>query len=115
MGSWGYKTFEDDTALDWIGAFATNPSMSLVQTALERVANASDGFVDDRAAAGALCAAEVVAAMNGRAVHNLPEEVALWASQQGSPPSSLRATAAAAVERVFNDSELREIWEDSNA
>jgi hypothetical protein len=90
MGSWGYKTFEDDTALDWIGEFARKPGMSVIDAAMERTANA-DEFIDDRAAAGALCAAEVVAAMNGRPAPNLPEKVAFWASKQGAPSSHLRA------------------------
>ena len=113
MGSWGYAALEDDTALDFIGEFSDAPSIDSIRVTLVAATDAE--FIDDYAGPRALAAAEVVAAMNGKPFANLNEAVVSWASSQGSPDSALKASAVQAVQKVFDDSELREIWEDSDA
>ena len=112
MGSWGYRTFEDDTALDWIGEFQQAPSLAAVEEAIE--AALGGDFIDDLAGAQALAAAEVVAALHGHPSDLLPEPVARWAADQPPPDAGLLERAAQAVTAVFQESELREIWEDAD-
>jgi hypothetical protein len=114
MGSWGFKTLQDDAVLDWIGSFGRDPNISHIHSALYPVANAKDMAIGDLAAANALAAAEVVAAMNGNPCQLLPPQVLHWATQQGRPAPELEQLADAAVARVFTSSELRDIWEDSD-
>jgi hypothetical protein len=112
MGSWGYATFEDDMTLDWLGDFSRKPSQAAVTMVLNAAAK---GDLDDTKSAAALAAAEVVAAMNGKPVAKLAasEPVGQWAAQQPAPSADLLKSARKAVERVFEESELREIWEDA--
>jgi hypothetical protein len=112
MGSWGYRTFEDDTALDWIGEFGRAPSLEAVAEAVQTALGGD--FLDDLAGAQALAAAEVVAALHGHPSDLLSEPVARWAADQPPPDAGLRERATQAVSAVFRDSELREIWEDAD-
>src|SRR5690242_14698988 len=67
MGSWGTGTFENDTAVDWIGDFADGAGdVEMVRTALTTVADAS-GYIDADHGCEALAACEIVAAALGRA------------------------------------------------
>ena len=114
MGSWGFETFEDDATLDWVVDFLEDPGFHTVEKALDS-AISTEGYLDDLAAAGALAAAEVVAAVNGRPSKLLPEEVTRWVALQEECEDTLLAKATRAVSRVFENSELREIWQDMQA
>ena len=113
MGSWGYRTFEDDTALDWIGNFKEQMTPNKLEQTLEEALQAS--FIDDLIGSGALAAAEVVAALNGKPSELLQEEVSRWAELQSPSHPNLLTKASKAVSKVFDSSELREIWEDSGS
>lgn len=113
MGSWGYAALEDDTALDFIGGFSDAPSVDKLREVLT-AANEAE-YIDDYSGPQAMAAAEVVAAMNGKPFAKLNESVAAWAAQQGPPDAELKTLAATVVQQVFEESELRDIWEDSGA
>ena len=113
MGAWGYRTFEDDTACDWLGAFLRRPALGAIESALD--AALEPGFIDDHAAHGALAAAEVVAALNGRPAAGLDAGAAAWAAGQPPARAELLAKARAAVARVLGDSELRDSWADAGS
>jgi hypothetical protein len=113
MGTWGYKTFEDDMTLDWIARFESNPSINTIENTFSIALNSE--FVDDLSATSVLAAAEVLAAINGSQVSALSENQLLlnWVSSQSLPNPDLLKTAREAVSKVFQESELREIWEDA--
>jgi hypothetical protein len=113
MGAWGHGTFEDDTACDWLGEFQDKPSLKRVESALNAALKADD--IDDLIGPNALAAAEVVAALNGKPVAGLKEEVLKWAASQPRANAKLLAKAKEAVTRVFQESELREIWDDAGS
>lgn len=113
MGSWGYAALEDDTALDFVGDFADSPSVEKLRETI--VAANTAEFIDDYLGPKALAAAEVVAAMNDKPFPRLNESVAQWAKTNGPPDGELKAAALQAVDAIFADSELRDIWEDSDA
>jgi hypothetical protein len=61
MGASGTDTFDDDDAMDWIGAFLDAPSEELIYETLER----ARPYCESGAASQALAAAEVVAFLRG--------------------------------------------------
>ena len=64
-----------------------------------------------------LARAEVVAALNGNPLGNLPEDVSNWIqSQRKKPDAKLIENARVAVERIRTEeiSELKQLWEESN-
>jgi hypothetical protein len=113
MGAWGHKTFENDDAGDWVFALEEVADLSLVRRTLDAAAN-PEGYLEAPTCSEALAAAEVVAALVGRAGPELPEEVLAWLSAHAiTPPPELVVLARAAIDRILADSELKELWEES--
>ena len=103
MGAWGHNTFENDAAMDWVLALADNQELSFLRESLD------DG-VDENA----LAAAEVIAALRGQPAEHLPEEVTEWVGLHPYDiPNDLLAAAREAVAKVRDDSELKELWEET--
>jgi hypothetical protein len=113
MGASGHRTFEDDTACDWLGAFQKGPSLGRIESALEAALGAK--LVDDLIGPHALAAAEVVAALNEKPVAGLDSRVLAWAGGQPRATVELLSKARSAVDRVFRESELRDIWLDAGS
>jgi hypothetical protein len=103
MGAWGHETFENDTAMDWVIELEQNRGTVFLSESLD------DGVDED-----ALAAAEVIAAVRGCPAAKLPEAVSQWvAANPASIGEGLLVQAREAVTRVRNDSELRELWEET--
>lgn len=64
MGAWGHGSFENDSAMDWLGQIVGGDP-SIVRAALEYVVVAS-GHIDVDDGSVALAAAELVAAATAR-------------------------------------------------
>ncbi len=113
MGAWGHKSFENDAVLDWFGR--AEDDWTLVRDALRLVAEAdSDEYIDADEACAALAAAEFVAAALGKGDDRLSRSVAPWLERHRTELAGLGAALArAAVERVLDNSELRELWDDN--
>ncbi|MBC7880677.1 MAG: DUF4259 domain-containing protein [Anaerolineae bacterium] len=117
MGAWGVKSFDNDDALDWIGKIETLGDASLLQSTLETIANCA--FSDDLAfqdAALPIAAAEVVSALKGSPAEDLPEEITDWVKKHDIPKSiqtELVQLALKALGRIRIDSELKELWEET--
>ncbi len=63
----------------------------------------------------ALAAAEVVAALADQDSPNLPDEVKQWVHLRKHPgEQNLAKLALKAIERIRTDSELKELWDDSD-
>lgn len=73
MGAWGTGVFEDDEALDWVGGLAEAATLAPVVDALR--ATEASGYLEAPTCSAALAAAEVVAALNGKAESELRD---LW-------------------------------------
>jgi hypothetical protein len=103
MGSWGHGTFDNDTAMDWVVQLTVAKNASFLRESLD------DGVDED-----ALAAAEVVAALRGRPVEDLPDDVSEWIRLHPvTVTDDLLRAARDAVARVKDDSELKELWEES--
>jgi uncharacterized protein DUF4259 len=115
-GAWGSGSFENDDALDWAKEFEEKPTMAFVVASLKRVTG--DGYIEAPEASAAIAAAEVVAAAAGKPSPTLPTGVAAWAAKQSrSDATAQLPLARQAVARVARGerSELRDLWQESNA
>ncbi len=110
MGTRGYRSFENDDALDWVGELVEAEDTGPISEALDAVLEAD--YVEAPEASIGLAAAEVVAAMMGNPAEDLPDEVQSWIVGKEPPEPALVEKAQTAVERILEDSELKELWED---
>ena len=122
MGAWGWGSFENDEALDWVIELEQSEDLSVITRTLEAILDSDDDYLDATDCSMALAAAETVAALAGRPEPSLPEEVARWVTdRQREPPQehplvdgSIRAKARRAIEAILSDSELKELWEETD-
>lgn len=113
MGAWGAGTFENDDAGDWVYQLEEADDLELVRGALLAAAEPG-GYLEAPTCSEALAAAEVIAALVGRPAPDLPEEVRSWVGgHRLGVPADLRALSLRAVDQVAGDSELKELWAES--
>ncbi len=112
MGAWGHKSFENDAACDWLYDLEKVSDLSLIESTLGR---SEAEYLEAPEGCEILAAAEIVLALQGQARASLSEEALKWITKHKIlVPSSLNAKTVAAVERVLaENSELRELWEES--
>jgi hypothetical protein len=114
MGAWGTGPFDNDDAADW--AYELDEAIDLTPV-LQALAAATDGdgYLEQPEGAAAIAAAAVLAATFDGDLRGLPEGVGEWVD--GQPGMSTKGDARLALDalvRVMSeDSELRELWEES--
>jgi hypothetical protein len=113
-GAWGYKSFENDDALDWVENFLKRGGPAAVEKTIASVAKHT-GYLEAPDACNAIAACEVLAAAQGRPSPDLPKEVAALAKKL--PPKvsdAIRKNARDALDRILaKDSELKSLWEEA--
>ena len=115
MGAWGAGVFENDDAWDWASEFGDNPSIEFVDTALRTVADYGDEYLELPECGAALAAAEFVAALHGHPAPDLPVEIrAHVAGHDNTDLTRLLPLALAAVDRVARESEMKELWDETD-
>lgn len=117
MGTWGSGSFENDAALDWLAELDDFSDGAILRESFEAIIE-NDDYLDVDECCYAVVAAEVVAALGGKAAQDLPPEITAWlAEAEGLDYGSLRPEALQAIElvRYSEISELREIWEDNDS
>ncbi len=108
MGDWGTGSFENDAALDLVIELCEADDIAPVVAALRAVAE-NAGYVDMADSFAAVAAAEVAAALCGKASRALPQEISTWVeAHPAALDEHLVDMALRAVTRVEMDSELRE-------
>lgn len=114
MGAWGIGIFENDEASDWVYTLAEEEGADALRETLMAAADlfGLEEILEEPAGSGALAAAEVVAALLGNPSANLPEEVSEWV-QGKELGSELASVAQKAVEVVLTNSELKELWQET--
>ena len=115
MGAWGADSFENDDASDWLADFCDGPDTELTSTALSTVAemDAADYLEAPECSVG-IAAAEVVAAQKGAPNANLNDEAKkCFASLEIKTDPGLVSLALKALERIKTNSELKELWDES--
>lgn len=73
----------------------------------------TEEILEEPAGSEALAAAEVVAALLGKPSINLPDEVSEWVQGKEFGPE-LAFVALKAIKVVLTNSELKELWEESD-
>ena len=111
MGAWGTGIFEDDAALDFVAEVTAAGDAAAVEEAL-RVA-AEEAYLDADLAARALVAASVVAALADGG-GELPDDLRGWVAARKAPTGDVMRQAQSAVLRVLRESELRDLWAESD-
>lgn len=113
-GAWGYFSFENDDAMDWVENSLKPGGQSAVEKTISRVAKGR-GYLQAPDGCAALAACEVLAAAQGRPAADLPKEVAALAKKLSAKPSeAVRQSAREALDRVLGkQSELVELWKDA--
>jgi hypothetical protein len=118
MGAWGTESFANDDAMDWIADLEAAKDLRAVRAALDAVPRDGADYIEAPIGSVALAAAEVVAALRGRAAVKLPEEVTAWVRANPQvPDASLVDMAARVVKTVSEDegrSELRQLWGEAD-
>jgi hypothetical protein len=122
MGAWGCRSFENDEALDWVYDLERSKDLSLIAGTLDKVSGTVADYLDATDCSMALAATETVAALAGRPELSLPEEVARWVKDRQGESSqehplvydSVTAKARRAIKAILSDSELKELWEETD-
>jgi hypothetical protein len=115
MGAWGYGSFENDDAADWVYEFESS-GVEAAASALEHVSNmADDEYLEAPEASAAIAAAEIVAAARDGDLSKLSENASetFARHRQSLIGSQLLEPARRAVERILRQSELKDLWEQS--
>ncbi|MEW2383676.1 DUF4259 domain-containing protein [Micromonospora sp. NPDC047707] len=119
MGTWGAGAFDNDEAADWCGDLddaAPEKRPALVEAALTAVLNVP-GYLDSNLAVEAIAAAAIIAAHRpgGRSIDSPYAPDFLLEGGRLSLDHQLDDLALRALTRIVgDDSEWRELWEDSD-
>ncbi len=114
METWGYGNFENDSALDWLMDFAEEPSLEKIRSAFNMIED-SEGMAESLDCEEALAAAEVVALLCGATSGEFPEEELELINNSGFKCSSdLTASAIEIIQKIKQNSELKELWDESD-
>jgi hypothetical protein len=108
MAAWGSGSFENDDAADWLARLGTIGPDDL--TKIFGTAADDTGYVEAPAASIVVAAAEVVAALNGRPLQDVPAEIVKWTTNRQAPAPELKALTLRALDRVRKNSELKDLW-----
>lgn len=114
MGAWGAGSFDNDTAMDWIGQLERH-GIDAILDAIEAI---GDGFIDSDEGSCAIAAGEIVAALRGKPAADLPADVIAWVAASRPDvevsPEMVRDMAKA-IREVRSRDELHDLWDDEGA
>lgn len=113
MGTWGFGSFENDDALDWVDELVVSRGVGLLEQTFNAVIQGD--YVEADVAASAVAAADVVTGLLGAPGQDFPESVLAWLDRNATTPSqALVDQAIAVVGRIQSPTcELLDLWEAS--
>jgi hypothetical protein len=120
MGTWATDAFGNDYAQDWAQDLAETSNLDAVEDTLNTALDASGGELEAPFAAEALVAIEVLARLQGKGGVRSEDSAAVdeWVDARkpkAKPRADLVDKAGRALDRILSEqSELRELWEDSD-
>jgi hypothetical protein len=119
MGVWSHEPFANDTASDWAYVLMDATDLSHIEATLDRVLDEPGSYLEAPDAEEAVAAVAVVAQLLGRSppITDAPEGLQAWITGVGVRPSpALLDKARRVLDRVVaEDSELAELWDDSES
>ena len=113
VGTWGTGSFENDFATDWFYSVeeAVDPGVVIASALDDALAEADHLELD--CASAAVAGAELLASCAGEAADNLPDHIRPWVTEHPHQPHGVEIEQAVrAIERVRDESELRELWDE---
>ena len=114
MGAWDIGPFDNDDAADWLFALEVSSDTATIAAALGVITDIGNEYLEAPDCSNALAAVEIVAALRGHPIANLPDNAKAWVkAHRELDVSSLVPTAQAVVHRIRSDSELKELWDES--
>lgn len=118
LGAWDYGPFDNDGAMDFFGGLVSGPAADgerLLVSAMREVV-ASDEYVENPEAQGAVAAAALIAVRLEEDLP-LPHYRAEWLALPLQITPELRELAARTFERVFSptDNEWYDLWDEADA
>lgn len=120
MGAWNEQNFGNDNALDWLFELENSKGLSVLMAPINNVLSNND-YLEAPLCSEALAASEIIAAKQTQDHSTLPEEAKSWLNKkQGFLFAKLpkieqqhAIDASSAVSMVINDSELKELWKET--
>jgi hypothetical protein len=117
MGTWDVDSFGNDDAADWAQSLDGCTDLSRLTLAIEAVLDSAEDYLDAPVATEAIAAIETLARLQGnwgeRSTYSEPVDV--WVELVKLPvPPALARQAIEALDRITGpDSELRDLWAES--
>ncbi len=118
MGAWNAGNFGNDDAVDWLNSLDEHSNEAALRQVIDTInLFPEDEYLDAIFCAQALAAAELLATAKGSPPsEGLPETAVAWFKRNSfEPDDELLATARRAVDRILNNSELKELWQEGSA
>jgi len=114
MGAWGTGNFDNDTALDWVFELEKYNDTTLLEQTLDAI---DEDDIDTSSAEEALIAIEVIVRLLGNFKEDpYSEDVDKWVKAHPlDVPDILLEKAKKSIALILGEnSELRELWEETN-
>ncbi|MDQ0721087.1 hypothetical protein QF049_002348 [Paenibacillus sp. W4I10] len=117
MGAWGTGIFENDDVLDWKADLLDSDDIELIEETIEGVLE--EDYIESDLASNALGAIEILVALQGNPGKEIlnnqsnTEDLYDWIDKHKGKGKKLISKAKRAVKKIKKDSELKELWEES--
>jgi hypothetical protein len=115
---WNPGNFGNEEAILWLQKLLTSGSESTIREAVDCIGlYPEDEYLDAEYCSNALAAAEMIAAAKGcPPQEEFPDEAKQWlAANPFTPDEELLKSTRKAVDRILNNSELKELWQEGCA
>ncbi|MGI9474960.1 MAG: DUF4259 domain-containing protein [Rubripirellula sp.] len=111
MGSWGFRTFEDDIACDWLEDLYDSAPIAFFIQCLDLEGH---DYLEFLACVGVVCTAEMLHGIARQPRQRLPEVAYHWCeTHRDLDVQSLLPQAVEGMQRVLGShSEMHQQWED---
>lgn len=114
-GAWGYGSFENDSAADWVYELEGAKNAQYLLTVFNAIPKKS--YIDMDTCAAAIGAAEVTASLKDGNITKLPKEASTWviANKESFKSNfSIKALEALELCKSTKHSELAQLWNESS-
>ncbi len=118
MGAWSHEPFGNDTANDWADELEESSDFSIVEKAFNQIIESVEQYIDADIACEAHAAAEVLAQALGKGTQDdtYTEKIDAWLKKLTIKPNDILIPKALRALDLLTtqDSELDELWQDSD-
>lgn len=114
MGAWDTGSFDNDDAMDWLYDLEDSSDTSVLSAALQEVLGKGEDYLEVPECSVGIAAAEIIAALSDNASPKLPDNAKAWVENNADLElGSLITKSLKAVKLIRADSELKDVWEES--